>query len=290
MLGYIRFLVIIHYGQMNNKRGNNMYFIGERLDSLETLQERIAQLSIKLITAIEKPARILNINATDIIDSDCFSNDEICIIRQGIIKSKHDDTVIFYYEGGDIIGLNDAHGLHAMSYSCDDPVVLDVYKADDFLRHVLRDTESQAIWTSYLVTFNAAVTLFLSQWVKAKQPINAGYLTFNKGDKIINESDLATEVYTIIKGSAEVYVKDTKVGSVLQDEIFGAMAVFTGERRTASVISCENNTSVLVVPKEDFIHLVQAHPKTTITLIENMARQIKSLNEQVIEKSDPVIL
>ncbi|MCJ8314005.1 MAG: cyclic nucleotide-binding domain-containing protein [Saccharospirillaceae bacterium] len=267
-----------------------MYFIGERLDSLENLQERIAQLSNKLNSGITEPHRTLNLIATDSIDSNFFNKDEICIIRQGIVKTKHDKTPIFYYESGDIIGLNESHGLNTMTYSCDDPVILDVYKADDFLRHVLRDTQTQAIWTSYLVTFSAAITLFLSQWVKAKQPVNAGYLTFNKGDKIITEGDLATEVYTIIKGSAEVYVKNTKVGSVLQDEIFGAMAVFTGERRTASVVSCEDNTSVLVVPKEDFIHLVQAHPKTTITLIENMARQIKSLNEQVIEKTDQVIL
>ncbi|BCE03357.1 Crp/Fnr family transcriptional regulator [Marinicellulosiphila megalodicopiae] len=267
-----------------------MYFIGERVDALENLQERISQLSNKLVTGINQPARTINLIATESIDTQFFTPDEICIIRQGIVKSKHEQTAIFYYESGDIIGLNEAHGLHEMSYSSEDPVILDVYQANDFLRHVLADTQTQAIWTSYLVTFNAAITLFLSQWVKAKQPVNAGYLTFNKGDEIITEGDLATEVYTIIKGSAEVYVKDTKVGAVLQDEIFGAMAVFTGERRTASVIACEDDTSVLVVPKEDFIHLVQAHPKTTITLIENMARQIKSLNEQVIEKTDQVMI
>jgi len=267
-----------------------MYFIGERLDTLENLQDRISQLNNKLSAGLVEPSRTLNLIATDNIDSNFFTKDEICIIRQGIVKSKNDTTAIFYYENGDIIGLNESHGLNTMAYSCDDPVILDVYKADDFLRHVLRDTQSQAIWTSYLVTFSAAVTLFLSQWVKAKQPVNAGYLTFSKGDKIITEGDLATEVYTIIKGSAEVYVQETKVGAVLQDEIFGAMAVFTGERRTASVVSCEDNTSVLVVISSLRSYLVQAHPKTTITLIENMARQIKSLNEQVIEKTDQVML
>jgi CRP-like cAMP-binding protein len=58
------------------------------------------------------------------------------------------------------------------------------------------------------------------------------------------------------------------------------MAVFTGEKRSATV-KATSACTVLAVPREEFITLIKSHPQTTMTLIENMARRISTLNGQL---------
>ena len=65
-----------------------------------------------------------------------------------------------------------------------------------------------------------------------------------------------------------------------------AMAVFTGEKRNASVITSEPST-VMLIPKDQFLSLTQSNPKIAHSLIESMARRIDLLNEQIIQLSSP---
>jgi CRP-like cAMP-binding protein len=64
------------------------------------------------------------------------------------------------------------------------------------------------------------------------------------------------------------------------------MAVFTGEKRNASVITSEAST-VMLIPKDQFLSLTQSNPKIAHSLIESMARRIDLLNEQIIQLSSP---
>lgn len=57
-------------------------------------------------------------------------------------------------------------------------------------------------------------------------------------------------------------------------------------------ISCRNasgfwpveDCTVLAVPKDEFVTLIKSHPETTMTLIDNMARNIQSLNARLTEE------
>jgi CRP-like cAMP-binding protein len=60
------------------------------------------------------------------------------------------------------------------------------------------------------------------------------------------------------------------------------MAVFTQEKRSASVIASEPCT-VMVIPKEQFIGLAQSNPRIAHTLIESMARRIDLLNKELTQ-------
>lgn len=102
------------------------------------------------------------------------------------------------------------------------------------------------------------------------------------GDVIITEGDSADFVYTLISGHAEARQGSVKVGDVHESEIFGAMAAFTGEARSASVIAA-TDCEVVGVPKENFVDLVRMRPDLCEQLIETMARQISALNDTIIE-------
>lgn len=95
-------------------------------------------------------------------------------------------------------------------------------------------------------------------------------------------------MFIIIEGHAEALVDGQKVGDVQKDEIFGAMAVFTREKRSATVVASEPCT-VMVIPKEQFLSLMQSNPRIAHSLIESMARRIDLLNKEVTQLRIPTI-
>jgi CRP-like cAMP-binding protein len=58
------------------------------------------------------------------------------------------------------------------------------------------------------------------------------------------------------------------------------MAVFTEERRTATVIASEPCT-VMVIPKDQFLSLMRSNPRIAHSLIESMARRIDLMNKEI---------
>ncbi|MDI7110958.1 cAMP-binding protein, partial [Pseudomonas aeruginosa] len=64
-----------------------------------------------------------------------------------------------------------------------------------------------------------------------------GFRHFAAGEALIRQGDDADHVFIIIEGHAEALVDGQKVGDVQKDEIFGAMAVFTREKRSATVVA-----------------------------------------------------
>jgi CRP/FNR family cyclic AMP-dependent transcriptional regulator len=108
-----------------------------------------------------------------------------------------------------------------------------------------------------------------------------GFLDFAKGETIINQGDEADLVYTLIEGSADAVCDGIKVGEIHQNEIFGALAVFTRQPRIASVVASSDCT-VMTVGKEDFIRLIYEQPQLSVGLIEEMAAKINHLNNQLL--------
>ncbi len=107
-----------------------------------------------------------------------------------------------------------------------------------------------------------------------------GFKHVEAGETLIVQGDEADHVFIIIEGKAEAFVDGQKVGEVLKDEIFGAMAVFTSEKRSATVVASEPCT-LMMIPKDQFLNLTQSNPRIAHSLIESMARRIDSLNRQL---------
>ena len=93
-------------------------------------------------------------------------------------------------------------------------------------------------------------------------------------------------MFIIIDGHAEAFVDGVKVGDVQKDEIFGAMAVFTHEKRSATVLASQPCT-VMVIPKDQFLSLMESNPRIAHSLVESMARRIDLLNKEVTGLRQP---
>ncbi|OYW87352.1 MAG: cAMP-binding protein, partial [Pseudomonadales bacterium 32-61-5] len=98
--------------------------------------------------------------------------------------------------------------------------------------------------------------------------------------ELIRQGDEADHVFIITEGHAEAFVNGIKVGDVQKDEIFGAMALFTREKRSATVVT-SMPTTVMMIPKEQFLALMQSNPRIAHSLIESMARRIDLMNKEL---------
>jgi len=110
---------------------------------------------------------------------------------------------------------------------------------------------------------------------------NRGFSHFAPGETIINQGDTADLVYTLIEGQANAICDGVKVGEIHQNEIFGALAVFTRQTRIASVIA-QTECTVMMVNKDDFIQLIFEQPQISVAVIEEMAAKINELNNQLL--------
>jgi len=257
-----------------------MLLLGERPQYVDQLTERLTKLSGKLFEALPPGQPVVLKRTNDLYALE--PSDRLFIVRSGNLYGHYDNRLCVYFESEDLIGLSQCYQLPSLRIAIEDSAEVQQYEADLILRFVNDTKERQAIWTSYLITL---ITLFQDAFGRNHRQVaqpNTGFLHFAAGQNIINQGDEAQEVFSILNGKAEVFVDDIRVGAVLADEIFGEMAVFTGEKRSATV-RAETDCTVLAVPQADFISLIQSHPQTTMTLIENMARSIKTLNGQLTQ-------
>lgn len=259
--------------------GGNMYLLGKKSENSSTLLLRIKMLSEYLLADIPEPQSRLNVNEVDDLYEQ-YKLDAVYVLREGTLIGTFEGNPAVVYETGDIVGLSQCYQLPSPALSSDTPVILDRYEATQFLRFVTESKDKNAVWASYLITLNTAILNAYGELVRARTQPHTGFISYNKGDVIIEAGTDAKDVYTVISGSAEAFVDGVKVGDILQDEIFGAMAVFTNSQRSATVIAAEQCT-ILAVPRDEFISVINTHPETTLVLIENMARCINDLNARV---------
>ena len=259
-----------------------MYLLGEKSTHSDQLAARIQKIGEHLLDGAPKPVESISLNEINDLFHQ-FPSDSFYIISSGTLYARYHDKPVAVYEKGDLIGLNQSQGVPGARLNSDEPLILDRYDATELLRFMTSDTKRMSMFTSYLITLNALYSDGYGYSTKIDNQPNVGYLSVDTGETIISAGSEADHVYIITEGKAEVFVEGTKVGDVLQDEIFGAMAVFTGTKRSASVIASEPST-VLAVPKNEFKSLMTMRPETTLTLIENMARAITSLNNRIADQ------
>lgn len=212
-----------------------------------------------------------------------FDEDTLFLVRDGIINLCCNETSLLSCEEGDLIGISQSFHLPSPTLATDGYVELQPINRDDFLLHVYADKRRQHAWSHYLVTLNSLLTERLAAASKDQLKPTAGFLNFSAGETIIQQGDDADMVYTIISGNADIIVDGVSVGELGEDEVFGAMAVFTGEKRSASIIAITPCT-VMAVPQKDFTILIEAQPQAAVNLIENLARRITMMNQQVLEQ------
>jgi signal-transduction protein with cAMP-binding, CBS, and nucleotidyltransferase domain len=259
-----------------------MYLPGKPHEATELLSARMQQLTKGLLDGFPIEQEPLSLEGIDDLYQH-FDNTQIFLITDGILHLAHDGQNIVSFDEGDLIGFTRAFDLPFPTLRAEEFVELKLIDRDSLLHHIYSDKRRQHYWSHFLMCQNSILLNHLAELSREQTRTTAGFQNFQAGDVIIKEGDEAEHVYTIISGEADVFADGVKVGKIGVEEVFGAMAVFTGEKRSATV-QARTACTIMAVPQNEFVHLIKAQPQAAVNLIENLARRIVALNHQVIEQ------
>ena len=131
---------------------------------------------------------------------------------------------------------------------------------------------------SILVNANTSMPSLLEQL----KDVSGTRKLYNPGEAIISEGTQdSNAMYFLMEGSVSVYKAHGKpnelhLATLNPGEIFGEMALFLNEPRTASVIA-KTETVVLEVERSNVMKFMELNPNISYTLIETLCMRLRNV-------------
>lgn len=256
-----------------------MYLFGDVPIHAQPLLTRLQEIPVQLLNGLEPCGPSLEFDGNADLNT-ALPDNQLFLLEEGLIDISTEERQLFYLQQGSLVGLRHGLNLPAWHYTPGEPVRLTPYERRAFFQHVYSCEQRQELFTFYLLGQTTLLTEAFARVQQVEVNPSTGFEHFAPGEKLIHQGDSAEHVFVIIEGHAEAWVDGQKVGDVQKDEIFGAMAVFINEPRTATVVATEPCT-VMTIPKDQFLALMQSNPRIAHSLIESMARRIDLMNKEI---------
>lgn len=109
---------------------------------------------------------------------------------------------------------------------------------------------------------------------------------FKSGEFIFKEDDTAENVYILIKGILEVLKMDESgslniINTISDINIFGEMAVFLEDKRSASV-RAKTDVEVMAFPKNAFLQAASKIPKFNFSVMSSLIDRLNDINKKYV--------
>ena len=110
--------------------------------------------------------------------------------------------------------------------------------------------------------------------------------TYQKDDLIFKENSSSKELYVIVQGEVDIFVDPSLVSSVdmssenkiiatlRRGQSFGEVALVDEGLRSASACASQNNTRLLIIPRDKLIMLCDTYPQLGYRLMHNLAADL----------------
>lgn len=254
-----------------------MYLPGNQPEQVEILLERYHQLC--QLPACEGLGQSWHL----IAGTDCravIPAGQLIRIVQGALQVSLGDRVGLILQPGDLFTLPDAMDVWPLTYLCDDAAELQVIPVST-LYQTAHDPLLATQITQILLIQNTLLTMAYAAANRYGLRPSAGFQRLKAGSVIIPCGAPADEVFTLMRGAASVELEGVVVGHIQEGDIFGVLAALTDEPRSANVIA-QTDVTLMSVPKDQFIRLIQAQPETFMQLLRTLSRQLRQLNQRLV--------
>ncbi len=203
-------------------------------------------------------------------------------VKGGNVSVELEDKTLYILEYGDMVHASSAEETSdaQIHFNVKSEAVIHSFSDEQFIDLLAQDSTLLSLWFAVSGLSKLQLNQIIGGLTKKEEVANPGFGRFSAGSSIITEGDEADYVYSIVEGTAVAVHKGVEVGEIGQDEIFGAIAVLTNQKRTANVIA-KTNCTLLMVHKDQFSKLVHSHPKLFLNILSSLADKIISLNEKV---------
>ncbi|WP_085707118.1 Crp/Fnr family transcriptional regulator [Pseudomonas sp. B35(2017)] len=256
-----------------------MYLLGDQSAYADALTSRLQDLPMQCLAGLAPCGPPLELESADDLMAQ-LPGDRLFVLSQGVVNGSLAARTLFYWHEGDLIGLQQGPEWTDLRLCADGPLSLLPYRRNDVFQHVYSTPANGDLFLRYLLGQTALLAHAVAELKPREFRSTNGFKRVPTGEVLIQQGDTSDHVFVIIEGHAEAFVDGHKVGDVPKDEIFGAMAAFTGEPRNATVIASEPST-VMLIPGDQFLSMTRTNPKIAHSLIESMARRIDQLNRQL---------
>ena len=259
-----------------------MFTIFENNKHIESQNKAAKEVVNSLFSLVQAEGEQVTISAQTNISKERIIHNKLAVVREGIIIGKFQNKKLFFLDEGDLIGLEDIYTEDPdYTLHTEGATKCIVYDLPNLTEKIRNNEQAFKLWNKLVSIQMQMTTRLAGLLIKGELATEPSIKLYKEGDTIIEQGTTAKEVYSLMSGHANVFVGETKVGEILPDELFGALAALTDTPRTASVIaSCE--TMVLSLPSEHFSELISGRPETVQQLVKDMARTIVSLNKKVV--------
>lgn len=110
--------------------------------------------------------------------------------------------------------------------------------------------------------------------------------SFENGEKIFTEFDFERKIGFVLDGTCEV--KKTRnerasipLNSLTKGDSFGILSIFSGGEKYPTEINAKKAATVLFIPKDDVVRLVEIHPKIAKNIICFLSDRVNFLNDKI---------
>ncbi len=113
--------------------------------------------------------------------------------------------------------------------------------------------------------------------------------SWEAGEVVFREGDQGEACFVIENGAVRVMRgspggRSITLAEMRDGEMFGELAIFDGEERSATVEAIEP-TSAVALLASDVRRLLLSHPDTAVKMLSGLARRLRSANEQIARQS-----
>lgn len=248
---------------------------------IDSLNEQVKTLGAELFAKLPSVASGALIPKCGSAERGVFSfgSEEWCyVLRDGNVAATLNEATLFYYEPGEVIGFEALFGADVLTLKNEFAVTVDVYDREKILKKLRKDEALFMQLMTYFCQSQSLYTLLLGCTLAATRRPNFQIRRLVSGTVIIREGDTDTDVYSLIRGEAEVSVKGVAVGKIHEGEVFGEMSRFTGAPRSASV-TAKSDCEVMVFGGDDFATLAETNPGALHDIARNLSERLSKLNQ-----------
>ena len=253
----------------------------EQSSESRILNSKCKHLATGLFGAIKSDEQFVKIPATVNVATDPAAKGKVLLLKEGYLTYSLHGKKVFFYEQGDIVGLDYLYGGASAEISSSFATSVDVFHVDRLLSVLQAKPDLLRTWNELLIhQFNFAMSC-LATVTTDQLHFSPDERVVEAGTVIVEQGSLGYEIFSLVTGHCDVIVDNVKVGEILEDELFGVLAAVSQSPRTASVVATKQSR-VLSLHIDNFIDLIRYRPSTALKMVNSFSRAISSLNEQVV--------
>lgn len=108
-------------------------------------------------------------------------------------------------------------------------------------------------------------------------------------EQIIDRDSDTRDVFFVVSGKVRIVNyslsgREVTLGDVAAGGHFGELSALDGEPRSASVMALEDTVVAALTP-EHFLRVIQAHPESTLFILQSLSRIVRRSTERIMDLS-----